>query len=60
MVPVRWFLRFTSETEYVENVFTAPAIFSAPKRGVLCPPKFCSCGYGNPLPLASPPMDLYM
>ena len=39
MVPIRWFLRFTSETEYVDNFCTAPTIFSAPKRGVLCPPK---------------------
>ena len=44
MLPIRWFLRFTSETEYVDNFCTAPAIFSAPKRGVLCPPKFCSWG----------------
>ena len=41
MVPIRWFLRFTSETEYVEIFFIAPAIFSAPKRGVLCSPKTC-------------------
>ena len=42
MVPITWFLRFTSETEYVEIFFTAPEIFSAPKRGVLCSPKTCS------------------
>ena len=51
MVPIRWFLRFTSETEYVEIFFTAPAIFSAPKRGVLCSPKTCSWGLcKSPLP----------
>ena len=44
MAPIMWFLRFTSETEYVDNFCTASAIFSAPKRGVLCPPKFCSWG----------------
>ena len=51
MVPIRWFLRFTSETEYVEIFFTAPAIFSTPKRGVLCSPKTCSWGLcKSPLP----------
>ena len=62
MAPIRWFLRFTSETEYVDNFCTAPAIFSAPKRGVLCPTSqsFVHGGYGNSLLPASPPMDLYM
>ena len=60
MVSIRWFLRFTSEAEYVEIFFTAPAIFSAPKRGVLCPTKSCSWGLWKSPPPASPPMDLYM
>ena len=29
MVPIRWFLRFTSETEYVEIFFTAPATWGS-------------------------------
>ena len=53
MVPLRWFLRFTFETEYAANFYAALAMFSAPKRGVLCPPKFCSWGLRKPPPPCS-------
>ena len=51
MVPIRWFLRFTSKTEYVDNFCTAPAIFSAPKRGVLYPQSFVRGAMETPSPL---------